>query len=356
MKRSGKSLTQDVSKTQVLGTLSMVAMICDDGTLQHHLPQIVFINKSHISQTDFDYALQRVQHNVHLFRVANPWTTGEKMKLIFKLLADSVRKHSEKTRVIVCADGYKAHLGRNTWASAAAHGFFYFIIPPKLTWALQPCDTHLFAIFKDALAKQCQKLLLASGQQKLSILTLLDALNNTVEAKISASSWSKAFDDLGYGGHQRLVSRRCMQKLDMVEVPEVGNAIPTLANLMACFPQRTDIPIGSVFSAVVRAHRLNASYDNQPELQPHVACMNTSASLVDDHIDGVRVGGNEPAICMSHYSPSTEGVRRPPLTPMFMPRLVRLPSCRLNVAETTSCHEPLPPLPPPQDERPNEAG
>ncbi len=53
-KRSAKSLTRSVTKGQLLGTFTHVAMICDDAELQPHLPQFLFINQTQISQAEFE--------------------------------------------------------------------------------------------------------------------------------------------------------------------------------------------------------------------------------------------------------------------------------------------------------------
>ena len=200
-KRSAKSLTRNVTKGQLLGTFTHVAMICDDAELQPHLPQFLFINQTQISQADFESIQGEWLPNVHAHRVANPWMTNDKMKVVLKGLADAVSAHSKNRRVVLCSDAHKTHIATSTWQSAAAHNFFYFIVPPKLTWALQPCDTHLFAMFKNMLSTTCQKLAIQNGRRRWDITLLMKALNTSIGDVLNKRSWRKAFDDLGYRGN-----------------------------------------------------------------------------------------------------------------------------------------------------------
>ena len=90
-------------------------MICDDDGLQPHLPQFLYINQSQISQAEFDSIQAEWLPNVHARRVANPWMTCDKMKVVLKGLADAIGAHSQNRRVVLCADAHKTHIGISTW-------------------------------------------------------------------------------------------------------------------------------------------------------------------------------------------------------------------------------------------------
>ena len=100
-KRSAKSLTRNVTKGQLLGTFTHVAMICDDADLQPHLPQFLFINQTQISQAEFESIQGEWLPNVHARRVANPWMTNDKIKVVLKGLADAVAANSQNRRVVL---------------------------------------------------------------------------------------------------------------------------------------------------------------------------------------------------------------------------------------------------------------
>lgn len=349
-KRSGKSLSQNVTKGVLRSSFTHVAMICDDDELQPHLPQCVFVNSNQISQEAFNKIQAQLLPNVRAYRVANAWMTNDKMKLVLKELANELKPHLTGRRVLLCGDCYKAHIGKNIWAAAAAHGFFYFIVPPKLTWALQPCDTHLFALFKNKLATGCQRLTILSGSHRLDTESLLAALNETIDDALNKRSWRKAFDDLGYRGDQRRISDRLLSKLEFKERPQIGKNMPDLADLIACFPQRTDIPIGHMFSAVAKVNRCKtditndhsaavASLDLHAQLRDCSSC-SRQAQLSDGAatgVPGVRQEDEPPSQTESHPRAN-------------VPLLARLPSQRRIHSQPSPAQKMPPPLPPPPPE------
>lgn len=353
-KQSAKSLHMNVTRGQFLGSFTLVAMICDCATLQPHLPQVLFMNSSQISAQEFAAVTHRLPPNVTAIRSTNTWTTAEKMKQIFAALANTVRKHAPRKRVILCADSYKAHLSNSNWQSCAAYGFFYFIIPAKLTWALQPCDTHLFATFKAFLWKKVQQLTIDGNHSCPKMATLMDALVATIESVLNNTSWTKAFQDLGYCGHQHAVSPRTLQKLDMTEWPQVGHDLPTLEDIAQCLPFRCDIPIGLIFDAVLRAERSAAvvgigSRSGTESQGQQTSPSHGHLSRVDE--ETVRNGGTSSHTSSLARMEESGGAT---LHPGQLIRLRRL-GCRrqLRVPPTTLAEE-LPPLPPPVGSDPED--
>ena len=349
-KRSAKSLTRNVTKGQLLGTFTHVAMICDDADLQPHLPQFLFINQTQISQAEFDSIQGEWLPNVDARRVANPWMTNDKMKFVLKGLADAVAANSQNRRVVLCSDAHKTHIATSTWKSAAAHNIFYFIVPARLTWALQPCDTHLFAMFKNMLCTSCQKLAILNGRRRWDIILLMKALNTTIGDVLNKRSWQKAFDDLGYRGNQKNVSQRVLDKVDLAERPAVPNAIPSLAVLTSCFPLRTDIPIGHVFSAVLKADRLMQELAKAKPLDTEASQPASSAGSGGPNVHLVRLGSFRQVAAASVDVEGAGAASSSTPPPLHVPKLARLGSSQRIGLQPTSHKRMRPPLPPPPDD------
>jgi hypothetical protein len=252
-RRTNKSMNKDVTKGQLRRSFTLIAMITSDGTLQQHLPQIAFINACHIAQDVFNGIVKDMLPNVHVFRVNNSWTTVDKMKRVLGLLNTAVKNQGHHRRILLCADTYKAHMSDSVFMSAAKHGIFYFTVPPKMTWALQPCDTHVFATFKHHLAVASQRISLSTASGKLTMEGLLTAMNETIRLVLNERSWSKAFIDVGLTGSQANLSHGLMESLSFDVAPGVGTNIPTLHQLQACFPKGWNIAIGWLFAAAVQA-------------------------------------------------------------------------------------------------------
>lgn len=346
-KQAAKSLARDAAKGQLRGTFSFVAMICDEEQIQPLLPQHIFMTTSQISEVNLEAVKATMLPNMHVHRSESAWTTVDKMKVLFKTLADAIRRCQGKWRVILMADTYKAHISKGVWASAAAHGIFYCLVPAKMTWCLQPCDTHLFASFKHHLSLACQRRALRNAG-KLDIFLVLDALKDTVRLLLNRKCWRRAFADLGYRGTQHAISAKCLERLELAAAPAMSNDIPSLQQLTACFPKGSDIPIGHVFSAVVRAE--------------HLAVLSGAAAAVQS----VPHSSSLPALVGSASSTTStappagvlvlQPLAEPPVAqlPAFRlqpPRLSRLPSAsRLEVQQPLSRPAVRPPLPPPAAE------
>jgi len=254
-KRSKKSLCRDVTKGQLRGSFTLIAMVTSYLPLQKHLPQMAFINAAHIGSDEFEDIVKDMLPNVHIYRVKNSWTTVDKMKQVLGLLKKVVQEKTPQVRILLCADTYKAHISNAIFMCAAKHGIFYFTVPPKMTWALQPCDTHVFATFKHHLAVASQKMTLETSGGKLTLRNLLKAMNLTVGCVLNEKDWSKAFADVGLTGEQSRVSKSLLEILGFEEPPTIAKLLPTLHELQACFPKGWDIAIGWVFAATVQAEK-----------------------------------------------------------------------------------------------------
>ena len=116
-----------------------------------------------------------------------------------------------------------------------------------MTWVLQPCDTHVFALFKNTLQAECEGVMLRLTANRMSLDMTFEALLNTVTKILRGRNWSKAFWDTGLTGYQqRGVSQRVIDKLQMSAIPHIGHELPTLAQLVSIWPKNA-IPIDAVF-------------------------------------------------------------------------------------------------------------
>ncbi len=238
---------------QKRSAMTHVALLCDDEEIQPLLPQYIFVNVAHISPENLANVQHLLMPNMIVSRVKNSWMTVDKMKVVFKGLADTLRKHRVRRQVVFSADAYRAHLSPAVWQSAGAHGFFYFMIPAKLTWCLQPCDTGLFARFKQKLAVSYQSLLIARGLSSGSTALVLEALSMTIDTVMHRTEWRPEFEKLGLRGKQSCLSSRVLSKLGLLVRPPSTAAMPTLLQFQNCFPRRSVIPFGHMFGAVIRA-------------------------------------------------------------------------------------------------------
>ena len=343
-KNTAASLTYHAKKGELRGSFTHVGMICDDPDLQPLLPQHIFLHRNQISEVEFAAAQVAAATNVILHRSEQTWVTSELMKIVLKSLADAIKTKETGRRILLSLDTFRAHISQPVWRSAAAHGIFMFVVPAQLTWCLQPCDTHVFAMFKDHLSKTCQELTIHEGGGTLSVFLLLKALSNTVLNVLNHKTWRKAFDDLGYRGTQRWLSKRAMEKLEIPLRPTIDMSIPTLQQLQYCWPRGSIIPIADVFSGVLRCQGPDVprTHGVGPQLpQPLL-----SAPVPNSHTCPIAPGPSPSAA--SHIS-TREPCRRNSSQnlPLRLPSSARLPPARPSPPPVPLPRPMLAPLPPP---------
>lgn len=325
-KRTPRSLTNNIPKGQLRGSVTHVCMVCDDPTIQPRLPQLVIIGQAIMTKTEFaSIEPSAMPSCLRLMRNTSSWMTIKNMEYLIKILSDALRDVKGSRAIYVYGDAYRAHLGRKVWQAFNREGMNYCIIPAKLTWALQPCDTHVFAGFKNFLATECQRIAVAGARSRLSVTQLLQALGNTIGEYLNKSRWVKAFYDTGLVGDQRYVSTRVLGKLGAVAAPAIPRStIPSLHQLTNVFPQHYTVPVDLLFVTVERAAEGSSETTTSlPSLPPttRAALPSTSTRPVWLPGAGVRI------VRLLHRVPASTGTGGGTLHPELpVPRLRRLPS------------------------------
>ena len=161
---------------------------------------------------------------------------------------------------------------------------------------------------------------------ELSLLSLSDAIAKVLNGR----SWAHAFDHLGLCASQTSLSGGLLKQMHVDGVPNIEPLFPTLAELVACFPKRLEIPIGDVFGCVVKCR-----------YSPH-ASPSVDEAITEDAETSVSVWHGR---TRSTSSAAAVLSAPPPLPPpaeldasasscpvaVNVPRLRRLPSSRMHL-------------------------
>lgn len=246
---SARSLTRQVCRSETRAMMSMATFICDDPAVQPLLPQVLLVNKKLMTEAETALAAALLPPGVHLWREDSAWTTGAIMVRLLTTLHLSLSAALSTRKVILSADAFRSHMTKPVFRTAARLGFFYFLVPSKMTWALQPCDTHVFALFKRTLEETVQAATAQTSEGRLSRPLLVHCVASTVETILHRRSWKRAFEDCGLVGTQATVSARTLAKLGTASLPPAERGLPSLSMLREIFPTRAWVPIDDVFMA-----------------------------------------------------------------------------------------------------------
>jgi hypothetical protein len=318
----------------------MLQYFCDDGEAQKLLPHILIVNKHMVTEQQQRTLSAIMPGNVLLLRRHTAWMTSGLMTRVLLVLKKSLAHFMDTHQIFLRADAYLAHVTLEVWKPCVKHQILYCVIPAKLTWALQPCDTHVFASYKHRLQTVCQGAIVDSATGKFSLEVLLQCVCQCIVEILECRSWAKAFADTGLTGTQADVSARVLSKLTCEQIPEVASDLPTLAQPMDVFPKRAVLLIDNMFVMF-----LTPSSAGGPHRMPH-AVTTVAPAKPDDMQPGPitrsRAASRTTLLAMLSPEPCL-GPRLMPVRPRLqlrqLPRLARLPRLPAAAAD-------LPDLPP----------
>ena len=189
-------ITQQVTRRQKRGTLSFLALLCDDPTIQPEVPQII-VGNEHVLPEAVRGALEAeslLMKNVTVLRRKSAWVNDEVLSLVAAIWGKALRKYKDTHQPILLMDVCSPHQGMRFLRTLARWNIWSVFIPARTTFLLQPCDTHCFAAFKRALRTMFEQRLLESDSGTVDIKSVILDLNHAIRKVIQGKEWTPAFD------------------------------------------------------------------------------------------------------------------------------------------------------------------
>ena len=244
----GKPMGRRATLGQRRSNITHVAAICDKPSFQRLLPQVILLGEKQVSEDQVRAYRLSSPECAHIWRCKTAWMTSVIMTKYVRLLGRSLKEFKASHRFILFVDVHRAHVSPAALRAASAVGLWVCVVPGKLTYALQPCDTHLFATYKRVLMEEVQRMSGLSANGEVNWNIVLRAVWHVVVHVMHSKDWSRAFSSVGIANEQRSVSARTSRKLQMTATSlEVGRRVPTLSDLIHVFPKGANIPIHELF-------------------------------------------------------------------------------------------------------------
>ena len=239
-----KEIVQDVSRGKLRGCFTLIAMICDDASLQPRMPQILLGNEHIFQQRVLEEIRPFLASNIHLWRRPSAWATRHTMVEVVQLLARALGAILGNRRVMTLLDACCIHMGIGFLRSCAKRGILVHYVPAKLTWLLQPLDTHAFARFKIFIGCEYRQEVMRSGRCELSAMVQIVA--HAVRRILQGVAWSSAFDGNGFGQRQSRVRKTVLAVLERDAAVRASFQLPSLGQFACMFPARTTLPLADL--------------------------------------------------------------------------------------------------------------
>ena len=244
---------QVASRQQRRACMTHVAIICDDPAIQPLLPQYVIGNRVVFSLREWGALRASCPSNVVLVRQQSSWNNTKVLTMIVHRLGVVLRPFLCSVQPVLLMDACRFHFAKPVVAACFSANLWPLFVPARMTWLLQPCDTHLFARYKNQLRCLYQAARARTARGNVNILDFMQCLYTVVRTVMQGHRWSLAFDRDGFGSGQAEVSMSVKRQLGIEGNVGVSAGMPSEEQLRLCFPRRAKLSIASMFPPEISA-------------------------------------------------------------------------------------------------------
>lgn len=217
-------------RERALPRTSLLACIASDPAVQSALPQL------RLQKSDPDVMPSLALRQAHSAAEApvstmygtGGWVTSRIMTLWLGRLLRAVRSRCPECALVVVLDCCPSHMSDDTLKAAERLGIDLVFVPARLTWLLQPLDTHVFAIFKRSLRQAEFDTKVALGKTTLTPLERVEMQGRVIRSTFVERTWSEIMVRAGATGD--VISMRPRLR-NVLEGQDLGPSPPTAAEL-----------------------------------------------------------------------------------------------------------------------------
>ena len=175
--------------------------------------------------------------NVYVLRTKNGWNSARMLAQHARLLAKILEAAAPGRAVLFTLDVARLHLALPVIRACRQYGLMYHLVPAKMAWPLQPCDTRVFAAYKRHFQQASVARQLDSVGGKVGILGVMDAVFDAIRSVLQSTLWRGAFDEVGLCGNQANLSPAVLRQLGFASAPVVGADLLTAEQVLAVVPR-----------------------------------------------------------------------------------------------------------------------
>ena len=201
-----------ISRRDTHGHLTLVGLVTATAELQQYLPQLLLPKDANLSVAE-RAAFAAVPAPLEWFRGSAGWVTAANFPAILTRIRRAVHGRRPRCVIVLVLDCAPQHLADNIINHARRLRIVLLYVPARLTWLLQPLDTHVFALLKRRLhALQLD----ARGDSVDGVLhgtEWLGLLCQAVQEVMARANWSAAFAGNGVSAGPATMRGRVLEFL-----------------------------------------------------------------------------------------------------------------------------------------------
>jgi len=240
---------QLASRSAVRCFFTHVAIICDDPAVQPLLPQVMCFSGRHMSWKNWTELQEALPQNVFVRRQVSGWSNAEQHKVIMRILKLVLEPFLPTMQPILAFDAAPIHLQPCVLELLGELDIWWLLVPKKLTWLLQPLDTHTFSKYKRHIRNRwLDRILAQEGRRNVKDIVLL--VIDTIKTVLEGSEWSSAFAANGIAEDTTYISKYIKDQLEWPLLPPIEPGPPTVEELKSAWPLSRRVPLGEVYHSL----------------------------------------------------------------------------------------------------------
>ena len=190
------------------------------------------------------------------------WNTAQQHLVILRLLKLILEPHLHIYQPIVYFDAAPIHLHPDVLQILHDLDLWYVVLPARLTWLVQPCDTHMFVKFKRYIKDKFQAEFEGYADRR-SITCMINLVTRAIRTVLQGHDWTHSFRENGLTGEPNRVSSFIRAQIQEREVGAFSDDTPTMAELALCWPRNRPFPGEMLMSALIDAEGYHGDSENE---------------------------------------------------------------------------------------------
>lgn len=175
------------------------ALICNDATIQPHLPHFLFCSQKRLPQKMAKAFDALPPTKLRLLRGKSAWATVDSMIQIVASLRKALQPWIPKVKPILLLDTASPHLPKRFMSFARKQGFQLLFVPASATGLVQPLDVYSFSSFKLYLRRKYMEQRQTALEGQPELLAWLWQLGQAPREFFCSVKWADAFEGVGCG-------------------------------------------------------------------------------------------------------------------------------------------------------------
>lgn len=233
--------TESATESDIRGHVTLITLITHDTEVQARLPQILLGNEHRFTLELLKKVKAATPSNVHLWRQQSAWNSHATMRRVLTTLSAALGALLKTRYVVLVLDVAGVHIHQTIHSLAKKLRIRLVFLPAKLTYLLQPCDTHLFRRFKHWLQEAFRQLRSTSESGVVTPEQWLGLIFRAVREVIQGVAWQHAFCSVGILDEQKQLAPWVLRQMGLSSVPALGSEPPSYEETVDIFPKRRRI-------------------------------------------------------------------------------------------------------------------